>query len=493
MRETIGMCFLLTACGSTGVVEIVEPGKADGYYSDVAREIEVSGLAPMRFTGAAPDDPGARALQIERRVTAVGLYLTAYLGDKLPGLFRNDRYGGFQAMVRNRSGRTTLRGDAENGYAVAFTFDVAGPRSLASAFPLDLHMPRDAAVDPAAVPRGVLRSFDPATYPGPLEVVRLHARPAPAGANAYPRFREFVVDGVYDLTVFFGWDYHAERWDLVAAREAFAALGALGFTAPVSSFEELRAGSGPFWRAARSQGRPTRIEVRLFHSDMFRGERARQRRLALAEMGRRDVFVYHGHAGPYAGLILGPSGRASIDPAELAGVPLRRAPQVFVAQGCQTYSQYADMLYANPAKDERNLDVLTTVSFGYGRGTPALLERLTDADEAGNHRPADFRTILRDLNGDPVNEAMGVLYGVLGVDDNPRLHPYAAAVAIGSACLEAADCGDASGNYCVRHGDGARRCGAAALAESACPRGTWFRQLAVGRTIVGAACLAAPR
>ena len=37
----------------------------------------------------------------------------------------------------------------------------------------------------------------------------------------------------------------------------------------------------------------------------------------------------------------------------------------------QTYSQYADMLYASPAKSEDNLDVVTTVN----AGLPAFLTR----------------------------------------------------------------------------------------------------------------------
>jgi hypothetical protein len=48
--------------------------------------------------------------------------------------------------------------------------------------------------------------------------------------------------------------------------------------------------------------------------------------------------------------------------------PFTAKQQLVLAQGCQTYSQYADMIYASPVKDEPNLDVITTVNNSYGVG-----------------------------------------------------------------------------------------------------------------------------
>ena len=37
--------------------------------------------------------------------------------------------------------------------------------------------------------------------------------------------------------------------------------------------------------------------------------------------------------------------------------------QLVIAQGCQTYSQYADVIYAHESKDESNLDVIGPGAF----------------------------------------------------------------------------------------------------------------------------------
>lgn len=513
---------LIAACGPTETgsgdpdLHAVPAGKADGYLSDVASEFEVTGWVPVVLRGADLADARRRAETVRRRLTAVGLYLTAYLTDKFrsmdldgdgaigPGevFFRNEGYGGLHAMVRNRTiEATAIEGDPRRGHRAHLRVLVAGPRYLphllagdrddaSESVLFDLYLPAGASVDPGAVPRTEIRSFDPRTHAGPIEVLRLALRPAPGGTNAYPRFAEMVADGLLDVTIVFGYDYHPDRNDLRQARDSYEALVGLGFAAPVARFEDLRADSGPFRRTALAGGRSIRMEVRLLHADLFRGRRETQRAIVLAELARRDVFFYVGHAGPYAGFSLAPGGQAYVGPSALASVAFTRRPQLVVAEGCQTYSQYADALYANPRKDERNLDVVTTVNFSYGRSTPILLASLLRVDADGRHVPVDLDGMVRDLNADPVNAQEGVLYGVLGVDDNPRLHPYARPEWIGAVCGSDADCGDPVGNVCVRVGWFRRRCGAWATAASGCPAGSRLSLLARGDTLVGTACLA---
>jgi hypothetical protein len=352
-----------------------------------------------------------------------------------------------------------------------------------------LKMPKGASVDPASVPRGEIRSFDPETYSGELEAVECTIAKLPDVSNAYPAFDRFIEDGVYDITLFFGHDYNKSRSDLQEARGAFDVLESSGFEMPVSRFEDLKADSGLFKKQIKANGKDVSLEVRIYHSDMFTTDRKGQHDLAVSELVARDVFMYLGHAGPYFGFYLDEARQATVTYLELASAPFTEKQQLVVAQGCQTYSQYADMLYANPAKSEDNLDVITTVNYSYGQGNEQLIRNLIRVDSSGNHRPVDFYTLVGDLNEEWYNSYKDVFYGVMGIDGNPQMHPYASVENIGEKCETATDCGDADGNACISTSIGPKQCAAKTLAESACPEGTRFEYLARAGTIATGACL----
>jgi hypothetical protein len=488
---------------NSGQYELVPQGKADNFHSNVANEYELVGTIPVQMTEEEYEDEEERRRQVSRRTTAVGLYLTAYLTDKLEDFFENMGYGGFQAMVRNHSFELeeVEQGEEENTYLAEYTVDVAGPKDLMSQLAqteegdhteegvaFSFPMPKGATSDPENVERGEFRDFDPEAYDGELEMVELVGNPHTEISNAYPHYKDFVSDGVYDITMFYGYDYNEERYDLEGAKEMFGKLTEMGFEAPVMDFEQLEYDSGPFVRTMEVPGEDTpdevRVEMRLFHSDMFEGERQKHHDLGIEELTKRDVYFYNGHAGPYYGLSLAPSGSGGdVGYQELAEVEMPDKQQLFIAQGCQTYSQYADMIYENPVKSEENLDAITTVNYSYGRGTKTLFENLVNLDSDGQHKPVDFYTIVEDLNSDWINRTKEVFYGVMGIDGNPQMHPQANADAIGESCETASDCGPANAHYCIEG-----QCTADALAEGSCPDGTEFGYLGQDGTLERSVC-----
>ena len=520
MRRSLALSLLLSsaACAPAGAgggdgtdgLHLVPDGKADNYYSNVAAEFVVSGRIPVELTAEEAADEQLRQAKVTGRLTAVGLYLTTYMTDKFRGIdsnndgtisddevfFHNEGYGGFHAMVRNYSIEAGDVSEEGGTFFVELTMDIGGPQNFLSIVPqaegaesapgtrvFDLQMPKGAAIDPTNVPRRDARRFDPRSYDGELETLRLTARQLPTPGNAWPHFADFVADGLYDITLFYGHDYNESRSDLREARDAFEELQRQGFTLPAASFDDLKRDSGAFVKEVRANGREVRLEVRVFHSEMFTDARREQHDLAISELAARDVFFYNGHAGPYYGFYLDAADAAKVGYQEIADAPFTDRQQLFVAQGCQTYSQYADMVYASPAKSEANLDAITTVNYSYGQGTIELLRNLIRTDGDGNHEPTDFYRIVAQLNEDWLNSARHVFYGVMGIDGNPQLHPYADVAAIGDACSANADCGDASGNVCV-----SGECAARSLAEAACPAGTTYSLLGDGPAIVGGVC-----
>lgn len=506
------------ACATDALPEAdlieVDDSKADDYYSNVAAEYEVRGKLRLALSDADHADPQKRADAVARRLTAVGLYLTAYVTDKFRGIdinndgritedevfFRNEDYGGFHAMVRTQSGETrNLTKVADGIYELSFELDLAGPKNLTqllprvgttSPFKFELKMPEGATVDPLNVPRGTIRNWKPETATGPIETHVLSLVRLPTPKNAYPQYAEFAKDGVIDVTHVFGHDYNTPRSDLAEAEEMFHHLVGRGFKAPVARFADLKKDSGPFTLATTAGGKPVELAVRIFYADQFLDGTPRQQHdLVVDELVKRDIFFYNGHAGPYYGLYIDAAKAATVTYTELAAAPFTDKQQLVVAQGCQTYSQYADMLYASPAKSEANLDVISTVNYSYGVGTIELFDALTNVED-GAHRPADAYALVEQLNAQWINEAREVYYGIMGISANPAVHPYAALDKIGTTCTEASDCGDPAANLCIkkRTNSTSKVCAAKAVA-SKCPAGTYFKQFRQGETIVAAGCV----
>src|SRR5678816_4138312 len=115
----LAMFLVVGGCAESAEEDIVavEDSKADDYYSNVAAEWEAHSSIKVQMTDLAYNDEAKRKDIVSRRLTAVGLYMTAYVTDKFRGIdlnhdgkidedetfFRNDGYGGFHAMVRTLS------------------------------------------------------------------------------------------------------------------------------------------------------------------------------------------------------------------------------------------------------------------------------------------------------------------------------------------------------------------------------------------------------
>jgi hypothetical protein len=183
-------------------------------------------------------------------------------------------------------------------------------------------------------------------------------------------------------------------------------------------------------------------------------------------------------------------GEAQISDRDFARLPFEAGrQQLVVAQGCQTYSQYADMLYANPNRGVDTLDVITTVNYSYGLGTLGLFDRLVRLDRAGVHQPSSYNELVTGLNAEYWNRQKLVFYGVIGIETNPALHPWANVAGIGAPCAWTADCGaNPDASVCVPVTGGESRCAVRAVAERACPEGSYYAYIASGRTLVGGVC-----
>ncbi|MDQ3031464.1 MAG: hypothetical protein M3Y87_03535 [Myxococcota bacterium] len=509
--------------------EIVGEGKEDDFLSMSAREFVIAGTDTVvledEYADRSDEDRLARAHElIALRQIALAWFLNQYLVDKSDD-DANAQFGGFGAMSKAGDyAALNVRETAPLTYAFDFEQLVAGrvdlmtrlptrpgPSATARLFTLTVGRPTNAEMARLETNAEWYRSapwsaWNPSTTDASRRLdLEVTIRREVESQDAWFDYVRLFEDGVLDIDVHFGWDYH-DAYHVQHASALHSWLRAQGFRAPVASFEELRRDSGPYTRTLRANGRTIQLEVRIFYgrddSDVDPDTDAGGRQLEddmRGSLATRDVIVYSGHSGPFYGFALAnwrTTSEGDLDDSELetAEMPADRY-QIVLAEGCDTY-QIGAAFRRNPNKpDLRNLDVITTTSFS-NASTPAavqdFLSRLIERDSRGRHRPRTVRSLLTDLD-DNSGWGFHTMYGMHGIDDAPQLHPYADAEMIGELCSVNADCGDI-GNMCVRMPDRTRRCTAVCTSDDACGEGWSCRPLAssVQRAIYGSACAPLP-
>src|SRR5665647_1079824 len=101
---------------------------------------------------------------------------------------------------------------------------------------------------------------------------------------------------------------------------------------------------------------------------------------------------------------------------------------------------------------------------------------------------------IADLDLYTEGEAQMSMYGIHGIDDNPKLHPYGNLENSCKSCSANADCGGV-GNTCATVGNSGKRCMAACTDDSACGDGYKCKAVASASTstIYGSYCVPATR
>jgi len=167
--------------------------------------------------------------------------------------------------------------------------------------------------------------------------------------------------------------------------------------------------------------------------------------------------------------------------------------QIVVAEGCDTY-MIGEAFKENPHKQGKNIDIVTTTSFS-NAATPATVEdfvtRLIELDSAGRHRPRTMSALLSDLDSN--SYWFHTMYGIHGIDDNPRLHPYARTDLMCQRCSQNADCGGV-GNGCVKLSATAGKvCAPACTDDSGCPTDYKCKKIASASSSTIYASMCVPR
>jgi hypothetical protein len=440
------------------LAEVRGDGKSDDYLSPKGREYDVTGTATITLTGDdAALEGDALLARAQALVAAKVDAITGALEKKLAfGPTDND----LVVMLRAESkGHESLMSLAENQYSFAYKAEVGGPNDLLTRLPLERNM-----------------GLAQVTLDVDMTPVVLTLAPSVQTSDAYPRYRE-MFEGGLDLAIHVGGDHYDPRNDLDEAKAIYGQLTRLGLRAPVSDFGKLALDSGPFRGQIDVGGTKVDVRATLFHADMAPDDQLDKLIAAYKESARTaDVVIYRGHAGTsldYSGVVVHYNPRVAIPATEFRNLDLPEKYQVFVFDGCETYTGYADQLYQHPKKSARNADVITSVNYGSGLGGADTVLALLSGVLAKKNQtwfPHSWESLLAKIN-DAKTGSWLPIYGVHGLSDNPKLSPLANAEAVGRACTRNADCG-AVDSLCMRRHDGSRTCGAACTADEGCPGGS---------------------
>lgn len=519
MKRTLApLCVLLVVAGCGAQVDpnadsndddvIVPAGKEDDFYAADAAEFWVSGTGTVTVEdGLAADARLARARQlVQLKNVAISWFLNTYLTDK-ESEDSNKSYGGFSALTRFASemdGELTARPDGRT-YEFPYKVQVAGRKDLASKvgerFTLALGKVSNDDLARLEYNHEWYRdppwdSFDPTKLAASdVEKMDMTLAPQTASSDAWLAYDRLLADGEITIGVHFGWDYW-DRYDIKGARNLYNFLIGEGFASPVGGFDAYDRTSGPLTKTIHSNGKPIAVEIWIFHPgdpanhvlgpdpDTDEGGKILEADMR-DSLAHREVIVFEGHSGPLYGFALAnwrKTEEGDLDDSKIPTAEMPRTYQIVLANGCDTYD-LGQAFWRNPAKaDHANLNVITTTNFS-NAGTEASAERLLTAlfnQTRGKLVPVKVSELTHGFDEDQ-GWGFDSMYGVHGVDHDPKYDPMSDASKLCAPCGSDAACG-ADGNRCTRLSSGQKVCTFGCIDDSGCPTGYVCRAVASATT-----------
>jgi hypothetical protein len=499
---------------------VVPPGKADNFFSLSAQEYMVEGTSYVELEAELDDaDEATRMARVKElvyyRQIAVNWFLLQFLmgpeddhDNKFESLTKNGSYDDLEILpVEGNSRRFTFKFRQEVGGQMDLLEEL--PTTLGEDgrhhFQLPVGVVSNAELAKLELDKEWYRKspwsgFDPSkVQPEQVETLDLAVWPEERSSDGWIDYNRLFEDGELTISLHFGWDYHKE-YHLVHSRDVYNWLVGQGFDSPVASYEAYDRTSGPLTRTITANGKEIKVSVSMYWGkpgtatdpDTDAGGQQLEDDM-IAAFATHDVVMFSGHSGPFYGFALAnwrKTSKGDIDDSEIPELvmPADRY-QVVLAEGCDTYA-LGQAFWANPNKSDRdNLDIITTTNFSNASTAGVVRNFLTalfQTDVQGRHTPNKYSDLLKRLDGN--STWFHSMYGVHGIDDNPRLHPYAAVASFCENCQQDVDCGG-PGNACTRLNDQEKVCTAECLSTEACPAGYQCMDVASGSWVQSRQCV----
>ncbi len=469
-----------------------------GWVAEYTVSTSVNVTLEANLANATPEKKLARAKELVRlKNIQVSWFLNAFLAHKEDEQ-SNANYGGFAALTRFGSEADAVPEAVDaTTYRFKYKVTIGGTRTLIDSLPgrklagvktFPLSVGKLSNQDLAKLEynhewyrEAPWDTFDPKAVPaGQVEQLQMTIAAEPKTSDAYLAYDRLFADGELTIAVHYGWDY-AQRTDISSSRKLFDSLVKAGYKAPAGNYAAYDASKmGPLTKTITSNGKPVVVKFSIFHpGDASQGvpgpdpdtdaggkELERQMRESFA---KREVVIFKGHSGPLYGFALANwrvTNEGDLDDSKIPGLEMPSTYQIVFANGCETYAM-GEAFWKNPAKkDQKSLNLITTTNFANlstDSAVDTLIAALTN-QKSGKVVPS---TISALTNGMDKGQGWGfnTMFGVHGVDANPKYDPMADTSKLCKPCSGAAGDGD----RCTKLPSGARVWSYDCLDDSGCP------------------------
>ena len=500
--------------------QVIPDGKMDNFFSLSAQEYMVEGVSTVEIEASYADaDEASRLDRVHELIYYKQIAINWFLLQYLMGP-EDEHENKFQSLTKNGSYEDLeITPDETNPLLYSFKFrqEVGGQLDLIDELDTTLD---DSGKHHFKLPVGKVSNsdmakldlnsewyrrspwstFDPAKVDASkMEDLDLAIWAESRSSDAWIDYPALMADGELTISVHFGWDYHKE-YHLLHSKDVYQWLVSQGFESPVDSYDAYTRTSGPLTRTIVADGKNVAVKVWIYWGkpgtdtdpDTAAGGRMLEQDMRDA-FKTRDVIMYSGHSGPFYGFALAnwrKTDEGDLDDSEVETLDMPSDKyQVVLAEGCDTYAM-GQSFWLNPNKPNRtNLDVVTTTNFSNASTAGVVknfLSSMFSTDSSHQHTPWTYGELLQKLDGN--SYWFHSMYGVHGIDDNPKLHPYARTENFCTKCSVDSDCGGI-GNKCIRLNGEEKVCSAECLDTMACPDGYECRAVSTGSWVTSKQCV----
>jgi len=501
-RFALPLILLATAaCSSASVDDGAESADSNlDFFAASAREYWVSGKSTVtlepELRDASEDAKTKRAKElVTLKNVAVNWFLDTYLRNK-ENEETNHAYGGFSALTKFASEEDgTITKVDDLTYSFSYKVEVAGKKELVDSVGQHfvLKMGKVSNADMARLDTNhewyrdaPWSAFDPSALPADqLEAIDMTITPQAGSKDAYLPYDRLFADNELTIAVHFGWDYWS-RYDIQGSRNLYTWLtGAQGFHSPALSYETYLRTSGPLTKTIKSNGKDIAVKIWIFHPgdasqnvpgpdpDTDEGGIVLEND-ARDSLAHREVIIWEGHSGPLYGFALADwkkTEEGDFDDTDVPTAEMPRSYQLVMANGCNTYD-LGQAFWKNPAKaDHSNINVITTTSFS-NAGTEASAQRVISALTNQTDGRVSATTVSQLASSLDAAQGFGFdsMFGVHGIDANPKINPLADKTKLCATCTTDVSCG-ADGNRCTQISATEKVCTAGCTDDSGCGAG----------------------